>query len=167
MSKTKENVHILWNPNKNYLGHWDITSKTEDLILTIEKIVWDDVENPTTGESKSKRIVHFVEDYKPLICNEENASAIFKAHGTELIKDYEGKNFKIGLYTMRGKWFGEESDAVRVRDEAPTPKKKEVMDEKHPKWEKAKENVKTGSIDLEGLRKHWEVSDETFLKLQE
>jgi len=164
--KTPENVHILWNPNKNYLGHWDITSG-EDLILTIKEITWMEVENPATGDAKSKRVVHFVEDVKPLICNEENANAIFKVCGTELIKDYAGKNFKIALYTIHGTWFGEEGQAVRVRDTAPVAKKKDVLDETHPKWEKAKENVQNGSIDLDGLRKHWDVSDAVFLKLQQ
>ena len=169
MSKEKpksKDVHILWNPNKNYLGHWDLTGQ-DDLILTIDKIVWADVENPATGDVKSKRVVYFTEDVKPFICNEENANAIFKVCDTELIKDYEGKGFRIGLYTMRGKWFGEETDAVRVRDTAPVPKKKDVLDESHPKWEKAKENVQNGSIDLDGLRKHWDVSDDVFSKLQQ
>ena len=164
MSKSeKKDVHILWNPNKNYLGHWDITSGN-GLILTIKKISWDDVKNPATGETKTKRVVHFVEDVKPLICNEENANAIFKACDTELIKDYEGKNFKIALYTIHGKFFGEEMEAVRIRNTV--PQKKQILDEAHPKWTKAKENVQNGSIDLEGLRKHWDVSDDVFLKLQ-
>lgn len=166
-SKEKlENPHILWNPNKNYLGHWDITTQ-DDLILTIQKISWDDIENPTTKEIKTKRVVRFVEDVKPLICNEENANAIFRVCKTELINDYEGKNFKIGLYTKHGKWFGEEREAIRVRDTIPIARKKEVLDENHPKWEKAKENVQNGSIDLDGLQKHWEVSQVIFLKLQE
>ena len=154
-------VHILWNPNKNYIGHWDIPG-SDDLILTIEKIVWEDVENPTTGSKEGKRVVHFIEDVKPMICNEENANAIFKSCGVEKVKDYNGQGFKVALFKLPGKWFGEEREAVRVRDTKPEPKKKEVLTEGHEKWEKASEKVKSGETTIEDIRKHYVISDEDF-----
>lgn len=159
-----KNVHILWNPNKNFLGHWDIP-KGGDLILTIEKISWEDVKNPVTGSTESKRVVRFTEDIKPLICNEENANAIFKVCDTEMIEDYAGKNFKIGLHTISGRWFGEDRDAVRVRDESPKAKIKEKLTEDHPKWERAKKSVQNGETDLDGIRKYFEISGVDFVKL--
>jgi len=44
---------------------------------------------------------------------------------------------------------------------------KKTLNENDPKWELAKKNVSEGTIDLDGLRKHWDVSEETFLKLQQ
>ncbi len=140
-SATKK-THILWNPDKNYLGNWDIP-RDKDLILTIQKIQWEEVKNPVNGEKKTKRVVHFVEkDYKPLICNEENANAIHSACNTEYLEDFAGKNFKIALYTIHGKWFGEEREAVRVRSEAPKEaKKKPVLTRGHEKWETIKKKA--------------------------
>ena len=43
MSSNK--THWLQNPNKNYLGHWDLPNG-KDLVLTIKSAAWEEVENP-------------------------------------------------------------------------------------------------------------------------
>lgn len=111
----KDKTHWLKNPNKNYLGHWDLPDN--DLILTIKSAGWEAVKDPTNGKSESKRVVHFVEDYKPLICNQTNAISIYKATGIRYLEDSSGS--KIRLY------IGEEVDrknkitveCVRIRHE--------------------------------------------------
>lgn len=166
-----EGVHILWNPNKNYLGSWDITPGS-DLVLTIKSISWDDVEDYNRPikqgkkvigyETKSKRVVHFVEDIKPMICNEINAASIFKVSDIALIKDYEGKNIRIGIYSITDRFFGEEKEAIRIRDESPAPARKEVLTVGHKLWEKAGARAKAGEATIEDFRKHYIISDEDF-----
>jgi len=108
-------THWLKNPNKNYLGHWDLPD--EDLILTIKSAGWEDVKDPTTGKVENKRIVHFIEDFKPLICNQTNAISIYKSTGIRYIQDSSGSKIKL--------FVGEEYDrknkitveCVRIRQE--------------------------------------------------
>lgn len=112
----KEKTHIMWNPNKNYLGSWDLP-KSGDLVLTIDKICWEEIENPQDKKEKpkQKRIVHFVEDFKPMICNEENANAIMLSTDVKFIEEFDGEGKKIAIFPFRGRFFGEEMDVLRVR----------------------------------------------------
>ena len=111
----KDKTHWLKNPNKNYLGHWDLLDK--DLILTIKSAGWEEVKDPTNGKKESKRVVHFVEDYKPLICNQTNAISIYKSTGIRYLEDSSGSKIKL--------YIGEEVDrknkvtveCVRIRHE--------------------------------------------------
>lgn len=160
MTKT----HWLQNPNKNYLGHQDLPNG-EPVILKIKSAKWEEVKNPITNSSEAKRVVRFEEDVKPFICNEINASSIIKSIGCKFMEDSVG--FVIELRVDQTKVMGQTVDCLRVNDKKVVKNKKETLDENHPKWKTAKENVKNGLIDLEGLRKHWCVSDENFLKLQE
>ncbi|MCP4990531.1 MAG: hypothetical protein GY928_32165 [Colwellia sp.] len=132
-------THWLKNPNKNYLGHWDLPNN--DLTLSIERAGWEDVIDPTKrksddGYSQSKRVVHFKENYKPLICNQTNAISIYKSTGIRYLEDSVGA--RINLY------IGEEMDrknkitveCVRIRHEPVIiktiqdyPTEKKVLDE--------------------------------------
>lgn len=161
-----EKTHILWNPNKNYLGNWDLPTDGKDLTLTIRKMEWAGVENynkpikengRVTGyEEDSKRVITFEEDYKPLICNEENAEAILKAHGIEAIEDYGG--IKITLYKHRGKFFGDIMDVVRVRDVKPVEKKKMTLTADHEKWAGIVEKIKKEDLEPEYFETWFEIS---------
>jgi len=88
-------THWMKNPNKNYLGNWDLPEK-KDLILTIKSAKWEIVKNPITKAESEKRIIRFNEDVKPLICNETNAKAIMKSTNKEFMEDSIG--CKISLY---------------------------------------------------------------------
>jgi hypothetical protein len=107
---------ITWNPDKNYLGNWDIP-EDEDLILTIQSAKWEEVKNPQAKSKEVKRVVTFKEDFKPMICNETNAKSIEKVSGKKYLEDLEG--IKISLFSAKVKAFGEIHDALRIRDFAP------------------------------------------------
>jgi hypothetical protein len=142
MSKT----HWLKNPNKNYLGHWDLPDN--DLILTIKSAGWEIVKDPTNGKQESKRVVHFEEQYKPLICNQTNAKAIYASTGLRYLEDSCGA--KIALF------IGEEIDrknkitveCVRVRPNKVTPQK---TIEDYP----AEKDLLESSKDLEELKNNF------------
>lgn len=113
---TKEKTHWLQNPNKNYLGHWDLPNG-EDVILTIKSAEWEEVKNPITRSSEAKRVVRFEENFewlKPFICNEVNAQTICKSTGEKFMEDTSGKKIKIGVGSTKVK--GEEVDCLRVRN---------------------------------------------------
>ena len=111
-----EKTHWLQNPNKNYLGHWDLP-ENEDLILTIETAQWELVKNPVQGTKEDKRVIRFKEKFKPLICNETNAWAILKATWIRYMEDMDWK--RIALYASKTKVMRDEVDCVRIRTIAP------------------------------------------------
>lgn len=158
-----EKTHWLQSPNKNYLGHWDLPGG-KNLILTIKSAKWEEVKNPIINTKESKRVVRFEEKVKPLICNQTNANSILKSTGIKFMEDSVGSKIELFVDNIQDKRTKDFIDCIRIKSNP--PKQKEVLNEKHSKWEKAKENVKNGSIDLEGLRKFWIVSDDTFSKLQ-
>lgn len=119
-------THWLQNPNKNYLGHWDLPES--DLILTIESAKWEDVIDPTKKEGskgyvQSKRIVRFVENYKPLICNETNAKAIYKSTGVKFLEDSKGARIALYVGLVRDRKLKVDVDCVRVRETKVGPAK--------------------------------------------
>jgi hypothetical protein len=109
----KEKTHWLQNPNKNYLGHWDLPNG-QDMILTIKTASWEEVKNPIINKSEAKRVVRFIEKVKPFICNEINSHTICESTGKKYMEDCGGMRIKIGL--GRTKIMGEEVDCLRVRN---------------------------------------------------
>lgn len=101
--------------DKNYLGSWDIPDG-DDLILTIDHAEQNDVKNERGSERKL--VLHFVErEFKPMILNTTNATAIGKAYGSNKVEDWEGK--KVAIYTTKVPAFGSVTDALRIREYPP------------------------------------------------
>lgn len=159
-----EKTHWLQSPNKNYIGHWDLP-ENGDLVLTIESAQWEGVTDPISKKVESCRVVKFKEKYKPLICNQTNAQSILKSTGVRFMEDSIGCKIRLFEDTVRNHKTKEDVSCIRIRRDA--VKAKQVLNEKHSKWAGACKSVKEGAIDLDGLRKHFEVTDEAFKKMQE
>tara|TARA_R110000824_G_C15051444_1_gene661482 strand:+ start:278 stop:829 length:552 start_codon:yes stop_codon:yes gene_type:complete len=109
-------THWLKNPNKNYLGNWDLPDG-KDVILTIESANWEAVKNPVLNTNQEKRVIRFTEKYKwikPFIVNEINAKSILKCTGIKYMEDSFGMKIKIGVSQTKVK--REEVDCLRVRN---------------------------------------------------
>lgn len=106
-------THWLKNPNKNYLGHWDLPNN--DLILTIKSAGWEDVKDPTRNTTELKRVVHFDGNIKPLICNETNAQAIYKSTGIRYLEDSNGARIALFIGEAHDRKNKITVEAVRVR----------------------------------------------------
>lgn len=106
-----------WKVTKNpeYLGSYAL-QPNEELILTIKS---GGVESITgvDGKKEDELVIHFMEDYKPMIVNSTNAKTITKLHKTPYIEEWVGK--KIQVYARRIRAFGEDVDALRIRDFIP------------------------------------------------
>ncbi len=152
MNKT----HWLQNPNKNYLGHQDLPNG-EDITVTIKSAAWEIVENPKKGTKEEKRVVRFVEDVKPFICNETNAASIMTLTGCKFMEDTIGK--RLTFFISQTKVKKEIVDCLRIR-EIP-PKAKEELTPTHPKWSVAQEKKASGST-IEQIRKFYDISDSNF-----
>jgi len=121
MKKTKE---VLENKNHwksyfdhEYIGGFSLTDM--DAIVTIQKYTQEKVKNHKTKQESIKFIL-YVKDKKgehKMILNATNGKNIEKALGSPDPELWIGK--KIQLFSERGTWFGNTSDALRVREIAP------------------------------------------------
>jgi len=125
------------NPNKNYLGHQDLPNG-DDIVVTIKSAQWEIVENPKLHTKEEKRVVRFVEDVKPFICNETNAASIMKVTGCRFMEETYDK--RIQFFVASTKVKGQTVDCLRIRDVA--PKAKETLTPEHSKWSVAQAKKK-------------------------
>lgn len=100
--------------DKNYLGSWDIP-EGEDLVLTIDHAEQNEVQNKQGKDNKL--VIHFVEEYKPMILNKTNSDSISKAVGSKRVEKWKGQ--PISIYVANVTAFGGTTDALRIRDYAP------------------------------------------------
>ena len=154
MSKT----HWLQNPNKNYLGNWDIP-ENKDLILTIDSAKWEDVKNPINGKKEQKRVIRFKEKVKPLICNQTNAKAVIKSTGCRYMEDSVGKKIALFVSVYFDKISKEDMDVVRVRSEPVKIANKPALLENTENFAKAKEALSNG-YSIEDVKKKYTISPE-------
>lgn len=108
--------------NPDYLGAYAL-QPNEELILTIKKAGVETILG-VEGKKEDELVIHFNEDYKPMIVNATNAKTIAKVHKTPYVEEWIGK--KIQIYARRIRAFGEDMDALRVRDFVPQTKEVDV-----------------------------------------
>ena len=113
MTEKLTKTHWLQTPNKNYLGHWDLP-EGRDLILTIKTAQWEEVKNPIINTSEAKRVIRFMEDFKPFICNETNSQAISRSTKQNYMEDCSGLKIKLFLSQVNVK--GQKVDCLRVKE---------------------------------------------------
>lgn len=159
---TKE-TNWLWSPNKNYLGHWDLNPK-RDIILTIKSAAWEDVVDPTNGRSEQKRIVRFVEDYKPMICNQTNAKLIALATQTRYFHEAEGKKIALFIGKSRDRKLKQDVDAVRVRPFPPKEIEKPALSEKELETKAVSYYKKNGH--LQGIEEKRTITPEQIEQIK-
>lgn len=144
------------NPNKNYLGHQDLPNG-DDIVVTIKSAQWEIVENPKLHTKEEKRVVRFVEDVKPFICNETNAASIMKVTGCRFMEETHDKRIQFFVASTKVKW--QTVDCLRIRDVA--PKAKETLTPEHSKWNVAQAKKKEWAT-IEQIRKYYDISDSNF-----
>lgn len=106
-----------WKKTKNpdYLGSWAL-QPNEELVVTIKSGGMETITN-ADGKKEDELVIHFVENHKPMIVNSTNAKTITKLLKTPYIEQWVGN--KIQIYARRIRAFGEDVDALRVRDFLP------------------------------------------------
>lgn len=114
-SMNEKLTHWKKTKNPNYLGSW-VLQPNEELILTIKSGGMEEITN-ADGKKETELVIHFTEDYKPMIVNSTNAKTISKVLKTPYVEQWIGN--KIQIYARRIRAFGEDVDALRVRDFAP------------------------------------------------
>jgi hypothetical protein len=111
-------------PN-DYIGAYMMPTDGSDITLTIKKVAMEKV----TGNDGSKKdclVASFKENVKPMILNRTNAKTITKVYGTPYIEQWSGK--QIQIYTAKVQAWGEQTDALRIRDFKPANKGVDVSE---------------------------------------
>lgn len=157
-----EKTHWKKLRNPDYIGAYELMTggEAKDMVVTIVNVKKEKLKTEK-GEEGS---VAYLKNQKPMILNTINNKNITKALGSPYIEDWVGKS--ITLYVVRIKAFGEQVDALRVRDTAPKEPTKEDLNPKHEKWKVAIDAIKSGSTTIEAIQKKYNVNDENLKLLQ-
>ena len=122
MQETLTHWKKLMNPD--YLGAYAL-EPGQDLIVTIKSVGNEEVTG-TDGKKEICSVIHFYENYKPMILNATNNKTIAKLLKTPYIEQWVGK--KIQVYVEKVKAFGEVWDALRIRPFLPVEKELKCAD---------------------------------------
>jgi len=141
--------------NPDYIGAY-ILAPGEERTVTITKVVNEQVVG--NNGKKEECTVAYLKDEKPFILNRTNCKIISKIYGTPYIEEWEGK--AITIYAAKVNAFGEEVEALRVRQKAPIPAKLPDFNPAHPKWDAAKKALKDGNTTIEQIKKAFTLSNE-------
>ena len=101
----------------NYLGGFDLADGKggfKEITATIKRVQKETVTNERGKEDKL--VLHF-DGLKPMILNATNSKTMKKLTGSEYVEDWVGRTIIIG--TENGTWFGENTDALRIRNRLP------------------------------------------------
>ena len=163
----EQKTHVRKLRNPNYIGSYELMlgeNNVIDLDVKITNVTKDTVHNGDKLEDCT--VVHLL-GHKPFILNPTNEKKLIKIFATPYIQDWIGKSFT--LYVARIRAFGENVDALRIRDILPkineikpqaTPKKL-IFDNTSTKFFEAVEKIKTGAGSIEVLKQNYIISIET------
>lgn len=138
--------------NPNYLGAYELMGVTEELTVTIEKVVKESVKG-TDGKSEDCTVA-YLKGQKPMILNSTNCKVIAKLYNTPFIEDWSG--LKITLIVQQVKAFGDIVDALRIKQAIP---KKEAFTPENKKWKSAVKYYQQNK-NIDSIRKHYTLSPE-------
>lgn len=149
-----ENKLTHWKKltNPDYLGSYDF-AQGEERIVTIKDVKREMVSGPD-GKKEECTVIHFEENYKPMILNATNSKAITKLAETPYIEQWVGKSFK--LVVVKIKAFGEFVDALRIKSEN-VVKAKPTLELNTPNFENCKKAIASGTS-MDKIKAKYEVS---------
>lgn len=149
-------THWLQNPNKNYLGHWDLPDG-KDLVLTIDTAKWEDVKNPINNKTEKKRVIRFKEKVKPFICNQTNAASILKSTGMKFMEESTGQKIQLYIGSIVDKITKENIDCIRIRQIK--PELPELFQADEVNWNNVKKALLNGYT-IDQIKTRWKISAE-------
>lgn len=153
-----------WNEilNPKFLGSWDVPNGGK-LTVKITGADEEEIDNFKTNK-KEKKLIVYLENLKPMVCNITNAKNISKALKTKMLNEWVGRSIQLEVKQIRA--FGENTDCIRVCDVVPKMAEKEELNPKHVKWEGAKKALKDGSVKIEDIKKIFKLTEENETAIQ-
>lgn len=153
MSESKTHWKKVFN--KDYLGSHDL-DEGKDLVVVIDHIEVKEVPD-TTGKKSKCNVAFFTTKTKPMILNVTNCKIIKKFSGSNYIEDW--KNIPITVYVKSVQAFGEEVEALRIRDKQPSMERPELTPN-HDMWDKAIEHLRKPNSTIDDITRRYKLSDE-------
>lgn len=149
-------THWRKQDNPNYLGAYSLMDgDTKDLIVTIEKVVMEEVKSERGSETCR---VAYLKGQKPIILNTTNSRMIANLFETPYIEDWKDKS--ITLYVARIKAFGDYVECLRVRNKTPQPiKLPELKPTDVANWNKVISGLKNG-FTIDQVKTKWSITKE-------
>lgn len=135
-----DKTHYRELEDNNFLGHWDL--KEKETVVTITKVEQVKVFNPKKQEENIVTTIH-LKDMKPMILNKVNKKSVSVALKSPFVEDWVDK--QIVLYTIHGKFFGEETEAIRVKTTPPQQNTKKPLITGTEMWNKVVAHLKSES----------------------
>ena len=146
-------THFKKLKNTEFLGSWDLIDdkgQTKNIVATIKEIKKQMVHDGKGGQSEC--IVLFFNEFKPMIVNATNLKVTSKIMDSNYIEDWIGKKIEISTEKVRA--FGEMHDALRI------VKTSLDLTPSHPKWNGAKEAIKSQKVTIDQIKKQFSISPE-------
>ena len=148
--------------NKDYLGAHDLEDGQE-LKLIIKSAEVRTVKD-SSGKDGKCNVAIFGNGVKPMILNVTACKQIKKFSGSNYIEDW--KNVPIQVFVKKVRAFGEDTEALRIRDSQPKFDKPKLT-ESMPAFKKAKETIKEDPKNgLARVKKVYSLSPEVEKLLQ-
>lgn len=143
--------------NRNYIGSYSL-QPGEERVVEIVKVA----KEPVKGEDGKEEscIVAHLKNEKPFILNSTNCKTITKIAGSAFIEHWAG--IKITIYVAKIRAFGEEMEALRVKNEKPSLP---VLNKDSNKWQGAIKALKDGKTTMDWISKNYTISEETKTEL--
>lgn len=146
-------THYKTLMNRDYIGSYSLQTPEGFIEKVVEIVSVEQKEVTGPNNQKEMKMVAQLKNEKPFIVNVTNAESIATVAGSEFIEDWTGT--KITLYVAQIRAFGENHNALRVRDVAPG---KPELKQGTPTFEKAKKAIESKSATIEQIKKKYEVS---------
>lgn len=148
--------------NKDYLGSHDLEDG-KDLIAVIDHIEIKEVPD-SSGKASKCNVAVFQGKIKPMVLNVTNCKIIKKFSGSNYIEEWKG--VPVTIYSKNIKAFGEEMEALRIRDKQPNIQKDKLTPD-HQMWNKAIEHLQKPDSTIDDILKRYDVTEANVNKLQE
>lgn len=147
--------------NKDYLGAHDI-EEGKELLLTISHVDIKEVKN-SSNTAEKRNVAYFTDgNVKPMILNVTACKQIAKFAKSKYIDDWINIDIQVFSKTVRA--FGEDVEALRIKDYQPKAKKDELTPI-HSKWNDAKKAIENGSATIDAIKKRFILSQENETEL--
>ena len=138
---------------KSFLGGW--TFENGDETLTITDVKEEEMYDAATGSKKSGLCLYFKEKELPMVLNVTNSEVIASVVGSDKLADWIGKRIIVGQSKIKA--FGKEQYVIRVRNDKPKDKIKELLTDEQ--YNKIQELINNNIItNKEAMLKHYKVS---------
>jgi len=146
--------------NKEYLGSHDLEG---DLVATIDHVEVRKIKGGD-GSEESRNVAIFKGNVKPMILNVTSCKQIATFANSKFIEDWN--NLPITIYVATVQAFGEQVEALRIKGKQPNLNKPKLTPTS-PQWVLAVAYLQKDGTTIDGIRKHYDITEEDLVKLQE